>query len=290
MVRFSFDLKLPQPLTIFALGSDGIYPLFLTRGMLHLLDRNLLTKMSDSNTSESDRYWIEQLDSPQVTVNPIFTAAEGVDRAFPTIEQFVDAYFVAEAAIRACLPNAKLTPHTRSTVAQSYAFVEDVRSRRERETRFLVAVAPLIATRSAKAKLATIEETIISTAESFELTGASLSLLAVLSCLYDSPRDPSPAPGRKVINPTRDYTPAQAHNALSDLLALEFLLATTSLAIGQHVFVTADRALARFWHAVEASAAPAQGGKATGRFRVTRKLLQEIDDAGLEHLQLRLST
>jgi hypothetical protein len=103
--------------------------------------------------------------------------------------------------------------------------------------------------------------------------------------LYESAEGNVAAPGRGVLHPKASYSPENAHNCLSDLLALELVVASSSLGIGHNAFITADKNLGRFWKVLGASATQPINGRGTGTFQITTKLLQRIDDNGLARLE-----
>lgn len=283
-MAFRAKVKLPYPASIFGITLSGLQPLSMIRNRLHVFDRSVLGKLRSTVRLESDQYWISTLNAPEITINPIFAATEGSSQRIPTREEFVQEYFKAEAVVKEHLPLASLIPHTQETVSASYALVEDLCERRGRESEFLTEAAPLVAQRVSAAKLLKTENRILSIAHSHGLTGGSLSLLAVLSCLYES-ESGALAPGRGVLKPKTPYTAKMAHNCLSDLLALELMVAMASLLLEDGAFISADKNLGRFWQALGATATQPLNGKATGRFRVTAKLLHRIDDKGLERLK-----
>jgi hypothetical protein len=289
-VTFNMTLTLPQPASVFGITIHGVQPLFLIRDLLHVPDRNILTRICAKNPSDADKYWIPQLNSTEITFNPIFTAAEGSSRREPTRLEFIEAYFLAENKIREHLPLVAFVPHSEATLSQSYALIEDIADRRRRESEFLISVAPLVTVRSPDEKLPAKAQEILRRAVDHGLGGGSLSLLAVLSCLYESSTDTLASPGRGVLHPKMTYTSEDAHNCLSDLLALELLVASSSLGIGRNALITADKNLGRFWQALGASATQPINGRGTGRFQITSKLLHRIDDDGLARLERLFSS
>lgn len=283
-------LTLPQPASVFGITIYGVQPLFLIRDLLHVPDRNILTRICAKNPSDADKYWIPQLNSEEITLNPIFIAAEGSSRRTPTRVEFIESYFLAEKKIREHLPLVTFIPHSEATLSQSYALIENIADRRRRESAFLISAAPLVTVRSADEKLRAKEQEILRHAFYHGLSGGSLSLLAVLSCLYESSREALASPGRGVLHPKATYTSEDAYNCLSDLLALELLIASSSLGIGCNALITADKNLGRFWHALGAGATQPINGRGTGKFQITSKLLHRIDDDGLERLERSLSS
>lgn len=288
-LKFKASVRLPHPVTIFAITIEGLQPLFLVGGRLRILDRNLISRIRDPRKSAADKYWISQLNSPGSLINPIFSAFEGWRRRTPTKDEFVAEYFVAEAVVREHLPQARLIPHNNESIAASYALVEDLASRREQEASFLLKAAPLVAVRPSHQELRKIEEKVLAAAASCGMTGSPLSLLAVLSCLYESKSGTPASTGRGVLHPKRDYSALIAHNCLSDLLALELVLVSSSLGLGRNAFITGDRRLGKFWQSLGATAGEPVNGKARANFFVTEKLLHRATATDMQRLQGRLS-
>lgn len=284
-MRLRAAISLRHPATIFGITIDGVQPLFFIKERLHLVDRNIMSKIRSSNKSDADKYWIEQLNSPCVTINPIFTAAEGRSRRLPTKDEFCSEYFSAEAQIKEYLPRAMLTPHTSITLEESYALVEGLRRRREQETEFLMCAVPLVCTRCPDRDLRKKEEEIIELAYSHSLKGGSLSLLATLSCLYESTSGTPQSTGRGVLHPKEKYTAEMAHNSLSDLLALQMIFVGSSFGMGSAAFISGDKKLGRFWQSLGATAGEPINGKGRGNFLIGNKLFHRIDDSGLERLK-----
>lgn len=288
-IKFKGTLNFPHPVTVFGITLDGLQPLFLLGNRLRILDRNLISKIRDPNKSEADKYWISQLNFSGAMINPIFSAIEGWQRRTPTRTEFVSEYFSAEAAIREHLPQASLIPHTRETVSASYAIVEDLALRREQETDFLLQVVPLVAVRSSSRELLEKEKTIIASAKSCNMAGSPLSLLAVLSCLYESRSGIPASTGRGVLHPKVHYPVQMAHNCLSDLLALELVLVSSSLGLGSNAFISGDKKLGRFWQSLGATAGAPVNGKGRAHFMITEKLMHRITDQDIQRLQSALS-
>ena len=238
-VRIEMKLTLPHPVTVFGISIDGVQPLFLVRKFLHVPDRNILSKICSERLSDADSYWINQLNSNEITFNPIFTAAEGVNRRTPTRQEFIDQYFVSQEKISRHLPLVSFTPHTEESISQSYALIDEISEKRLRESSFLIESAPLVASRSADSQLLAVENKIFLLAKKYGIAGPVLPLLAILSCLYES-ADGSTSAGRGVLHPKVNCSLNDAHNSLSDLLAIELLLASASLGIGHNVFITGE--------------------------------------------------
>jgi hypothetical protein len=121
------------------------------------------------------------------------------------------------------------------------------------------------------------------------MRGSALSLLAVLSCLYENQSGLPNSTGRGVLHPKINYSPQVAHNCLSDLLALELVLVSSSLGLGSNSFITGDKKLGRFWQSLEATAGTPINGKGRAHFRITEKLMNRITDQDAQRLQAAFS-
>jgi hypothetical protein len=115
------------------------------------------------------------------------------------------------------------------------------------ESRFLIEACPYISDRRPYAELRRTEEAVLQLARQCELDLFSLSVLAVLSCLYERQDGHEPLIGRKVINPRRGYDESRAHDALSDFHALEYLAAASGLGPANLACCIRDMHLAALW-------------------------------------------
>ena len=284
-VTLNMELTLPHPASVFGITITGVQPLFLVKHLLHIPDRNILSRVCAKAKCDADQYWVSQLNCPTITFNPILTAAEGSKRRTPTRDEFVEQYFIDKAKIKEHLPLVSFIPHTEETLAKSYALIDDLADRRRREIEFLVAAAPLVTIRPPEHRLVALEQEILSIAARYDLPIGTLSLLTTLSCLYETTSGNPASPGRGVLHPKLGYTSENAHNCLSDLLALEILMVSSSLGLDNTVFITADKSIGHFWQCLKATATSPVAGKATGKIQITNTLLQRIDDHGLARLR-----
>ncbi|WP_144375135.1 hypothetical protein [Thiolapillus brandeum] len=129
----------------------------------------------------------------------------------------------------------------------AYEMLHGLSSRYEAECEFLRSVAPIISHRRKDADLEKVHSEIVINCERFGLHKTSLIMLCTLSCLYERNDGEEPLIGRKIIKPTDSYSYEDAHNAISDLRALEMLAAINGLNIGCVAFCTRDKHLAALW-------------------------------------------
>lgn len=256
-VKFEMTLKFDHPITVYALVIGGWFPLSLAPAGVLLIDQNVLRvlpRLSGRRTRhdfEANRYWLTHLNAERYKINPVLCAMEGVTRTTPKYAEFTRAFEEACDLIRKHLPRASLVDFTEIHYRAAYETIEKTHPRHLRESQFLVDVSPLIFQRKSGRALKKTEDAIISISNKHGLDHFSLSLLAALSCLYESKDGEPPLIGRKIIKSSASYTPTNAHNTLADLRALEYLAAAAGVVQEEMAFCTRDKNLAAFWCALK---------------------------------------
>ena len=130
-----------------------------------------------------------------------------------------------------------------------------------------------------------MEDRLINIAADSSLPPSSLALLLALGCLYDDRTGTPPLAARGVLKPNWNYTPGMAHNTISDLRAIQFLLMGLS-AFGDDVgLCTSDRSLAAFWCAL----GPIPGLWKDNRFGFTAQLTAQLIPAASYDDRLRIA-
>ena len=256
-VKFRMTLEFEHPVTFYALVIGGWFPLPLAPAGVLLIDQNVLSilpRPSGGQTRhdfEANRYWLTHLNAEHYKINPVLCAMEGVTRTTPTYAEFTRAFEEACDLIRKHWPRASLVDFTETHYRAAYEMIEQTHPRYLRESQFLVDVSPLLFQRKSGRSLSKTEDAIINISSKHGLDPFSLPLLAALSCLYESRHGEMPLIGRKIISPSPFYTPANAHNTLADLRALEYLAAVAGVVQADMAFCTRDKNLAAFWCALK---------------------------------------
>lgn len=292
-ITFKIDVTFEYPVTVYALVCGGWFPLSLTPPGVLLIDRNILGLIPQSSGTrtrhdfEANRYWLTHTNVAHYKINPVLCAMESANRAIPTYGEFTRSFDEACNRIRKEWPHASLVEFAEIHYRAAYEMIEKVRPRHVNESQFLIKVSPLLFQRSAEKALRRIEATIIDVSSKCGLDAFSLPLLAALSCLYESKHGEIPSIGRKIINPSPSYTLADAHNALADLRALEYL-AVAGVSQGDITFCTRDKYLAAFWCALKF-----QGGKWNDDgisldLRIGNSLFPRLRDEEVDDLYQRL--
>lgn len=284
-LQFSMTMKFRHPVTVYSLVPGGVAPLAMTSAVIHLLDRNIVSWLdsgprngSDSPRDAATRWWLEFLDTPTQSINPVLCAFEGNKTRIPTFDEFKDEYRRSCGKIATHFRNAGTVGHRDDDFVQLYQNVVDLHTRHRAEVAFLCEIAPEIAERPPRRNLAAVRDRILDAAQHMQL-GTSLVLVATLSCLYEGATKETASAARGVIKPKPRYGPEQAHNAVSDIRALEILAAGEPLGHETLGLCTCDRALARFWHALAIKSATWHGNNAcTVSQRVSPQLFPILSD------------
>ena len=152
------------------------------------------------------------------------------------------------------------------------------------EVDFLCDIAPEIAERRPRRELTAIRDRILDVAQRRRLS-ASLVLIATLPCLYEDATEATSSAARGVIKPKPRYGPKAAHNAVSDVRAVEMLAAGAPLGPETLGLCTGDRRLAQFWDALGITSATWSGNNAcTVSQRMSSRLFPILTDVQCREL------
>ena len=290
-LQLSMTLKFRYPVTVYSLVPGGVSPLAMTSAVIHLLDRNVVSwigreprAVPDSPRDAAMRWWLEFLDTPTQSSNPVLCAFEGNKSRIPTLDEFKDEYRQSCEKIGAYFRSARIVRHRDDEFLQLYQNVVDLHARHRAEVNFLCEIAPEVAERRPRLERVAIRDRILDAAQRNRL-GASLVLIATLSCLYEGATEATASAARGVIKPKPSYGRKAAHNAVSDVRAVEILAAGAPLGPETLGLCTGDRRLARFWHALEITSATWNGNNAcTVSQQMTSRLFPILTDAQLREL------
>jgi hypothetical protein len=281
-ISIKMSIKFNHPVTAYALQMGGWLPLAFVSAPLLLVDRNIvgfvdqIAKSSPRPDLPANKWWFEFIDTSSVILNPVLCAMEGDEKRVPTFSEFRRLFDDACATLARGFPTSRIVRFSNEHYAAAYQTVQDLGARYDAERRFLLQVAPLITQQCAESKLQLMEDRILEIASHTGAQKGSLVLLAALSCLYEPCDKSKPKIGRKILKPVETYDDARAHNAISDLRALELLIASNALGGTQTAYCTHDKYLAAFWCAIQANNAGWEEKGATFEVRLGTELFPRL--------------
>ncbi|WP_374012991.1 hypothetical protein [Pseudoxanthomonas koreensis] len=195
---------------------------------------------------EANRWWLEFLNDPAQVINPVLCAMEGWNLRVPTIGEFRTVYESSCDELQAYFPRAHILRHEAVHFDGLYELVTRTSVRHAAEVTFLRQVAPLVTEPKGGRERRRLRELILGQARNSGIR-TSMALIAVLSCLCEGGGKAARVTARRVIKPTASYSEEDAHNALSDIRALEMLAAGYALGGPALGLCTRDKPLAGFW-------------------------------------------
>lgn len=294
-VDFQLHLKPPHPVSAYMLVMGGWHPLLFASSYVVLLDRSVLRLLSSvSGTSKRqdskrNKWWLSSLNNSSCTLNPVLCAMEGSEQTPPTYMEFRSSFDQACTYIKTHLPQAKLVRFSEQCYEAVYQTMKDMHVTYLRECDFLIEVSPLLVNRSSALEARKIERQILDLRDKFHLQTFSLSVVAALSCLYESQTGGEPSIGRRILKPSQNYRSRQAHNALSDLRALGLLAAGNGLGLGDLAYCTGDKALVAFWCALKVQRGEWGDNNATINVELGAQLFPRLSDPEINELYGRLT-
>jgi len=290
--RLNLKIRFHQPMTVYALQIGGWLPLAMVSCPLLLVDRNIVSvlkeiaKCSARSDLAANHWWLEFLNSPGHTINPVLCAMEGAQQTTPSFQEFCKSFDEARAQLATAFPKAQIVVFGREHYQAAYETIEDFALRYNAERDFLIKVAPRLFMRNAERSLIGIEQEILRTATDLGLDKLSLLVIAALSCLYED--GTKPLIGRKIIKPTKKFSPKAAHNAIADIRALELLISGNALAGPSTALCTRDKYLAAFWCGIQAAIPKWQKTRMSFRVTLDEQLFPRLNPLELDALLDRL--
>jgi hypothetical protein len=285
-----------EPPTIYALLHGGWLPLPFAMPQRFLVDRNVVISLSKirrgdiATTGEVLQWWLRFFAQGTALFNPLPYAFEAGFRRKPTMTEFVAAYKEGAEEIHQAVPSCGIVRFSKMHYRDVYALLEAFDRRSNGESKFLQEVCSLVLDRVPRKKEREIAIAILSTADRYGLSRASLVVLAVLSCLYEDVHGNFQSIGRLLIKPKKIYTEADAFNALSDLRHVE-LAAAGQVYFQREAFAlcTCDRAIALLWCALSLRGESPAGVGVEFTFDLTKNLFPRLGDSEIYELKALLN-
>jgi hypothetical protein len=279
-----------QPVSIFGLVEGGWLPLPFVQPAKFLVDRNVVASLVQIRRGISrpdlihTNWWFEFFKDFSVEINAALYALEGNKRRTPTFDEFCHAFDEASAEIGSQLPGVTLTRYEHSHYLAAYALIIDFADRNRRETEFLIRIAPQVAERVADSHLHKIQSAILNQAKQFGLKLSSLVILTCLACLYERRDGSGLLAARRIIKPSRTYSEQDAHNALSDLRALELFASGLGLERESFALCTCDKSIAAFWSGLWAHSHRWENEKLTFTVSLSDALFPRLEESDRDEL------
>lgn len=288
-LQFNTTVSTSSSRPLFGLVSGGWVPLPWAHKKVAWLDSNLIIDIEKALRSEGSAPWAARdrgiagtLGLDTLSISPILLAMEGAFRRKLSYMELVAELKRATSILRRALPSSKIDEFSTESRRALYRELQSNSTRFSADMRLLQAAAPLVANTVAPDKRGRVEKEILRIAVGICKERGTPALLALLSCLYESPEG-NPAslnsaqrrvlqPGRALIKPKASYGPEDAYNACTDLSFMRLLWATEALVPGyEPVLYTADVGLVAFWTALQPVALEVTSGKAKGRVNLSMK-------------------
>ena len=293
------------PVIAFGLVKGGWLPMPWAHKRVAWVDRNVVIALEklkgyvEAAANPGDPAWLAQwLGVDTDEVSPILFALEGSQRRTPTDFDMRAELTRASKALERLMPGAKIqtvNPQQRKALLR---LVLDNAESRARATRLLMQAAPLVVQREKPERRGLLETKVLDLARQEGVKPSSLTVLALLSCIYDANPTISThraaTPGRAVLKPKATFTREDAYNALTDLYFVELMLnAHAAFPDIQPVLYTRDVGIAAMWTVLQPGELttehlPQGRFRTTTTFNLTTGLFPALSDSEVIDLKGRL--
>ena len=292
-MRISITLKLPgggnQTAALVAREPFTTLPMMVS-GHVVLLDKNVLRRAEKTQgrscADEPSRIWLNQLNRPDIALNPILHAMEGCGRRIPDRPEFMTAFADGLRLCRELFPKAQLVDFPIEVWPSLYEVSDFLARRHAAELAFLRWLAPKAAHPIAERKRWALAENVVDNALELGLEASSLTVLLGLALLFDRGSNaPAKPVAAGIIKPRARYNDGMAHNALSDIRALEFLASAGMVSGPPVALCTSDLPMIQLWRALRITDMAVRAHKFIGIVRLSPALFPLLDDDGCNTLR-----
>jgi hypothetical protein len=222
-------------------------------------------------------------------INPIMTAYEGAASREPTRLEFQVELADTRRRLQLLYPHKNVIEHSAKTSGELFDALAVKLERRRREAAFLVDAAPFVAQRPSSKDLMPKIRHVIAKAREAGLVNQSLVHVTLLSCLAENRHGDKKSAGRAVLKPRAEFNMRDAHNAVSDIHLLEFLIAASAYHLGPVALCTMDEGLARLWIKLKVSGAERTAANDINfRFSIDEDLFPRLNQEQLQELRSAL--
>lgn len=212
-----------------------------------------------------------------IRINPMLCAIEGASGHTSPSESELSALFDRTAkGIMEALPHAVIFPDKPAVMQGAMGLIRDAAESFLRKQKFLLKAMPLLAAPVGRAKRSELFRQLFDLAQECGISTASMLMMTVLSAVS---ANQSLNPARKLLKPRRLYTKGDAYNALSDLRALDLLIAACADFPDLRVaLLTDDKALALLWSGLQAHSFRRSGSSIHYSINAHRALFSGLTD------------
>ena len=230
--------------------------LALTTGMVILPDRCIVSELQSRfhggvKKEGQGKDFLDFFDTPGILINPLLFALEGNARSHLGPTAVKQQLKEASSKLQTALPAAKLVPDSAGGLAGVLGLAEETQAGISKKRAFLLELAPLLAPAIGAKKRGQLWEAVLLAAKRHGVPANSLVVIAALSAVMN-PMNANP--GKRLLKFAPNYSDGDAYNALSDIRALELLMALFSLFPTQPLMLcTSDKNMALFWAGLRAS-------------------------------------
>ena len=222
------------------------------------------------------------VDQP-IRINPMLCAIEGVNGRTAPSESELSALFDKVAkGIQEALPHAVIFPEKSAVMQGALGLIRDAAESFALKQKFLLKAAPLLASSIGRAKRLELFSQLFELALECGISTASMLMVTVLSA---ASANQNLNPAKKLLKPKKQYTKGDAYNALSDLRALDLLIAScTDFPDLRVALLTDDKALALLWSGLQAHSFKRSGSAIRYSINAHRALFSGLADDELKSM------
>ena len=239
------DVKHHSKLNMFVLCSGGWIPPSYVLGKNYLVDRNILSYITENQNYEIFLNWFDVIkNSNDVKFSAIFSAVERNSVFIGDEKDYINNVLKDKLELEKYFTNDSSYKFNNNSLSSIYSFVKSRLS--ENTLEFLIDSVEYLVDKTKESERFDKVKLILGLAKKHKVKKSKLVVILCVSCLYSKRSEFS----RKIIKPSKNYDEPKALNCINDTLFIDFIMLSKKYFSNDFCGITADKNLAQYWCAL----------------------------------------
>jgi hypothetical protein len=243
--HYYIDVKHNSKLNMFVLCSGGWIPPSYVLGKNYLVDRNILSYITENQNYESFLNWFDVIkNSNDIKFSAIFSAIERNSVYIGEERDYISNVLKDKLELEKYFTNDSSYKLNENSLSNLYSFVKSRSS--ENTLEFLIDCVEYLVDKTKESERFDKVKLIFGLANKHKVKKSKLVVILCISCLYSKNNEFS----RKIIKPSKNYEVSKAQNCVNDTLFIDFIMLSKKYFSNDFCGITADKNLAQYWCAL----------------------------------------
>jgi hypothetical protein len=275
------DVKHSSKFNMFVLCSGGWMPPSYVMGKNYVVDRNVLSYITENKSYECFLNWFNVIKSSNdIKFSAIFSAIERNSVLIGSKDNYLSNVIKDKEDLEEYFSKDASYQFNNSSLSKIYDFVK--KRTTENILDFLIDSVKFLVNKTKESERLDKAKLVFQLAKKYKVKENKLVVILCVSCLYSKSYEFS----RKIIKPSKTYGKAEAINCINDTLFIDFIMLSKKYFSSDFCGVTADKNLALFWCALNPELI--DSSDFTYQFNLSEELFNTASKSEIEHIVLAL--